>query len=141
MKILGRLADRRAHDHAGAARQGEISCCGEEPQRRMGLQALRKAETVGMGVFRIGDMRAERHLGAERRLVRMKGRRWCRAAEKSLEHKCVEGEGREPLPQHFLKSCPHLAHGANRASKSCGGQATREDVMNKGQPSSRRNGD
>ena len=89
----------------------------------MGLQALRQAQAIRMGVFWIGRMRAQRDLGAERGIVWVKGRGWRRACQKGLQDKRIQGEGREPLPQHFLKSCPRLAHGANRASKSRGGQA------------------
>lgn len=100
----------------------------------MSLQALRQAEAIGMCILRIGRMCAGCHFGAERGGFGVENGSRCRARQKGLEHKRIEGEGGEPLPQHFLKSCPRLAHRAHKASKSCGGQAAREDVMRKLQP-------
>ena len=87
-----------------------------------------------MCVFWIGHMCAKRHLGAKRCALRMKGRSWRSARQESLEHKRIEGEGREPLLKQSLKSCPPLVHGENRASKNRFGQAAREDVMGEKQP-------
>ncbi|MEN9708951.1 MAG: hypothetical protein RIQ68_1359 [Pseudomonadota bacterium] len=79
-------------------------------------------------------MGANRHFGAKRGVFRMKRGSRCSAREKGLKHKRIEGEGREPLQQHLLKSGPRLAHGLHRAPKSRGGQDTRADVMGNGHP-------
>ena len=134
MDIFGCLADRRVRSNLSAARQEEIGRDWKDPKCRMGLQALRQAEAIGMCVFWIGHMCAKRHLGAKRCALRMKGRSWRSARQESLEHKRIEGEGREPLLKQSLKSCPPLVHGENRASKNRFGQAAREDVMGEKQP-------
>ena len=132
--MVGRMADGRMQNNLGTARQAEKTRGGQEPNRCMRLKTLRQAEAIWMGLFRIGHMRAKRHFGAEWCAFRVKGRSWRGTRQKSLEHKRIEGEGREPLPQHILKCCPCLAHGGHRASKSRLGQATREDVMGAHQP-------
>ena len=101
--MVGRIADGRMQNNLGAARQAGQTRAGQETNRCMGLEALRQAKAIRMGVFGIGHMRAKADLGAERCTLGMENGSWRGARQKGLQDERIESEGREPLPQQILK--------------------------------------
>ena len=89
----------------------------------MGLQTLREADAISMGIARLWCVAALHQFRTERGIGELECRSRRRTRQKSLQHERIDREGREALPQESPDAGKCCAHGGEQAPKKSWGQA------------------